>query len=322
VAIERIFPFPERLALALAPVKLARAVGLHRWGPRFIREALALVPAELDRVELPEFSPANGGNLETRNPELETPRAGFVSGCAMSVLFGTTNANSVRLLNRAGCDVVTPGDQACCGALHAHSGRLDLARQCARQNIEAFERANVDVVVINAAGCGSTLKEYGALLADDPAWAERAARFGATVKDLTEVLAPASFALRSGSFALRTCYHDACHLCHAQRITKQPRALVKAIAGENYVELTESDVCCGSAGTYNLTEPEMAARLQRRKIDHILASGAQLVVTTNPGCLLQIRAGLEAAGAREVRALHIADFLAENEVEQVFQPVR
>jgi glycolate oxidase iron-sulfur subunit len=237
------------------------------------------------------------------------PRTGFISGCVMSVLFGKTNAASVRLLNRAGYEVLTPKEQGCCGALYAHSGQLELARQCARHNIEVFEKHNLSSIVINAAGCGSTLKEYGALLRDDPKYAERARAFSSKVKDLTEVLAADNSALRTPHSAITTTYHDACHLAHPQHITKQPRQLVRALVGEKFVELPESDVCCGSAGSYNLTEPEMAERLQKRKVDNILKTGAKIVVTTNPGCLLQIRAGLKKAGAHDVEALHIADFL-------------
>ncbi len=305
VAIEQVFPYPERLELALAPADVVRALGIERWLPGPIRDALALVPSRREHVELAPFSPATavapGGTVR---------RAGFVAGCAMPVLFSATNANTVALLNRAGFDVVLPPGQGCCGALHAHGGQLDEARAFARRNIEAFERAGVGVVVVNAAGCGSTLKEYGSLLADDPAWAGRAKDFAARVRDLTEVLpVPMPTSAPAHPPGSRVTYHDACHLAHAQRITRTPRDLVKAAAGADYVELPEADVCCGSAGTYNLTEPEMAARLQHRKISHILATGARTVITTNPGCLLQIRAGLIAAGAGDIEVLHLADYL-------------
>jgi glycolate oxidase iron-sulfur subunit len=174
-----------------------------------------------------------------------------------------------------------------------------------------FEKVNADVIVINAAGCGSTLKEYGHLLEDDAAWAQRAKNFSAKVRDLVEVLTPAS-ARAPANQALKVTYHDACHLAHAQRITASPRALLKATPGVQFIELPESEVCCGSAGSYNLTEPEMAERLQRRKIENIIRSDAEVVVTTNPGCLLQIQAGLKAANATHIRAIHIADFLNES----------
>jgi glycolate oxidase iron-sulfur subunit len=182
--------------------------------------------------------------------------------------------------------------------------------------VEVFEKLELDAVVINAAGCGSTLKEYGHLLHNDPAWAKRGAAFSAKVKDLTEFLVgktdvPGHSAFRIPHSALPVTYHDACHLAHPQRITKAPRDLVRAVAGKDFIELPEADVCCGSAGSYNLTEPEMAERLQQRKIQNILKTGAQTVVTSNPGCILQIQAGLRKAGAVHARVQHIADFLAE-----------
>lgn len=302
IAIEKIFPFPSRMKLALLPAKITKRLGLEKFLPKFARESLSLVPENCNGATLPEISPASAEKKS---------RVGFVSGCVMSVMFGETNAASVRLLNRAGCDVITPREQVCCGALYAHSGQLELARDCARHNIEAFEKQNLDAIIINAAGCGSTLKEYGHLLHDDPQWAERAKNFSAKVKDITEFLSPSANTLvnRKSPIENRITYHDACHLAHAQRITKPPRDLVKAVAGKNFVELPEADVCCGSAGTYNLTEPEMAERLQNRKIENILKSGAQIVVTSNPGCLLQIQAGLKKAGAYHIKAMHIADFL-------------
>ena len=303
IAIEKVFPFPGRMKLALLPAKIIRALRLEKLLPKFAREALSLVPADASAVQLPLISPPTAGP--------DRGRTGFISGCVMSVLFGNTNAASVRLLNRAGYEVVTPPEQGCCGALYAHSGKLELARACARHNIEVFERHDLAAIVINAAGCGSTLKEYGHLLHDDPAWAERARQFSAKVKDLTESLAQAAREQPANpppSSTAKVTYHDACHLAHPQHITKPPRELVRALVGGNFVELPESDVCCGSAGSYNLTEPEMAERLQRRKIENILKTGAQVVVTTNPGCLLQIRAGLRKAGS-SIEALHIADFL-------------
>jgi len=301
------------MRLALLPAKIMRAVRAEKLLPKFAREALALVPDRTRAVKLPMVSSAATGPRKGR--------VGFISGCVMSVLFGETNAASVWLLNLAGYEVVTPPLQACCGALYAHGGSLERARACARHNIEVFERHNLAAIVINAAGCGSTLKEYGHLLRDDAQWAERADKFSAKVKDLTEWLVNIKFqvprsqgegvadsAPRAQHSPLKVTCHDACHLAHPQRITKQPRELIQAVAGENFVELPESDVCCGSAGSYNLTEPEMAGRLQQRKVENILKTGAQIVVTTNPGCILQLRAGLKKAGAR-VEVLHIADFL-------------
>jgi glycolate oxidase iron-sulfur subunit len=318
VAIEKVFPFSRRMKLALLPARIIRALHAESLLPKFAREALSLIPTDAREGAWPEYSPGapvskparanQRAGLETGAPP--KGRVGFIRGCVMNVLFGDTNEASVQLLNQAGYDVVTPPEQVCCGALYAHGGNLDQARACARRNIEAFEKHELDAIIINAAGCGSTLKEYGHLLRDDRDWAKRGQAFSAKVKDLTEVLEKSK--VQSPMSKVVT-YHDACHLAHAQRITRPPRELLKAAAGENFVELPESDVCCGSAGSYNLTEPEMAERLQRRKIENILKTGAEVVVTTNPGCILQIRAGLKKAGASQIEVLHIADFLERNQ---------
>ena len=308
VAIEKVFPNRALMKMALLPARFTNWLGAGSLLPKFAREALALVPDDVSAGDLPERS------LTCRGGDRRSGRVGFIRGCVMDVMFGPTNLNSVRLLNAAGYDVVTPPSQGCCGALHAHNGNLAQARIAAQANIVAFEKLDLDAIIINAAGCGSTLKEYGHLLAADPAWAERGKKFSAKVKDLTEFLVAnwpdCHSALRTPRSALKVTYHDACHLAHAQRITQPPRVLVKAVAGKNFVELPESDLCCGSAGTYNLTEPEMAARLQHRKTENILRTKADLVVTSNPGCLLQIRAGLKKAGS-PARVMHIADYLAE-----------
>lgn len=316
IAIERVFPFPRRMRLALWPARLIKRWNLTRFVPKQFRDALELIPSDYAEIPLPETSPASTAKT--------TARAGFIRGCVMSILFQETNASSVRLLNEGGADVITPPDQTCCGALYSHNGNLEKARECARRNIEVFERYDLDEIIINAAGCGSTLKEYGHLLHGDPKWAARAEKFSAKVKDLTEWLAVHAPAQAAGDHsanengarqperkAITVTYHDACHLAHAQRITQPPRSLLRQLSGVKFVELPESDVCCGSAGSYNLTEPEMAERLQHRKTDNILRTGAEIVVTTNPGCLLQIQAGLRKTGASHIRAMHIADFLRE-----------
>ena len=297
--IEKMFPVPWRMKLLLAPGRLMKRLRLDRVLPQSLRDSLALIP---DKI-------SGGALLELYPVEKPRGRVGFVSGCVMSVMFGDTNLSSVALLNRAGFDVVVPRQQGCCGALFAHGGNLDGARESAKRNIAAFEKEKLDAIIINAAGCGSTLKEYGHLLAGDSEWAERARAFGEKVKDITEWLA-ASLDVKPSASRERVTYHDACHLAHAQRITKAPRDLVRAVAGPNFIDLPESDVCCGSAGSYNLTEPEMAERLQQRKVQNILRTGAQVVVTSNPGCMLQIEAGLKKAGAK-IRVQHISDFLAE-----------
>lgn len=308
VLVEGIFPNRRATQLALAPAILTKRLGLDRWLPAALRRFLDLVPRKFEKVRpLPAFSAATG-----------TPRlgkVGFIRGCVMDVMFNRTNWNSIQLLNLAGYDVVTPTDQGCCGALHAHSGNLEGAREYARTNLRAFADAAVDQIVINAAGCGSTLKEYEHLLKDDAKWREAAAEFSRGVIDLTEALAasPAFMerlaqvgATQAGALVT---YHDACHLAHAQRVKTAPRQLLAAAVGARFVELPESDVCCGSAGSYNLTEPEMGARLRERKLNNLLSTGAATAVTTNPGCLLQIVAGAERHGST-LCVEHIADFLA------------
>ena len=302
LVIEQVFPFPWRMQVALWPVRVIRVLRLGFLLPKFAREMMELLPQHLTKGNLPAKRLAKG---EARG------QVGFIEGCVMQVMFGDTNESSAELLNRDGWDVLTPKGQGCCGALYAHSGQLAKARDCARRNIAAFEGQPLDAIIINAAGCGSTLVKYGELLKDDPAWANRAEAFSAKVKDLVTWLDSSRFAV-SGSGAKVT-YHDACHLAHAQGITLEPRELVKAKSGGEFIEFAESDLCCGSAGSYNLTEPEMASRLQKRKVQNIIDSGAEVVVTTNPGCLLQIQSGLRKAGAHHIRAVHIADYLLEGD---------
>jgi glycolate oxidase iron-sulfur subunit len=302
--IEKIFPVPWRMKLALVPARFAKTLKLDRILPKKLREPLDLIPDRVSSRPVPEISGA------TVTPAKGS--VGFISGCVMSVMFGDTNRSSIQLLNALGYDVVTPSEQICCGALFAHGGNMEKAREHAARNVKAFAEYKLDAIIINAAGCGSTLKEYGHLL--EGGTGESAGKqFAAKVFDLTEFLVSNGF-LKDGykTVPYRLTYHDACHLAHPQRITKQPRDLVKMVAGGNYVELAEADICCGSAGSYNLTEPEMAERLQSRKIRNIAATGADVVVTTNPGCILQIRSGIEKAAGKKIRVMHIADFLAES----------
>ena len=302
VFIEKVLPVPGRMKLALWPGRVARALGLQRMMPRALREPLEMLPGTIEGWEAPEFSPAASQPAKGR--------VGFIRGCVMSVMFGGTNRSSVNLLNRLGYDVVIPRAQECCGALFAHGGRLAQAREQARRNVRAFRGERLDAIIINAAGCGSTLKDYGHLLRGDPEWGQAGEEFAARVQDLTEFLVGhGALEWRFAADGKRVTYHDACHLAHAQRITTAPRELVRAVAGKSYVELPESDVCCGSAGSYNLTEPGMAGRLQRRKVENIAGTGADVVVTTNPGCILQMEAGLRKAAGKPVQVMHIADFL-------------
>jgi glycolate oxidase iron-sulfur subunit len=225
------------------------------------------------------------------------------------VFFGRVNQASARVLAADGCDVVVPPDQGCCGALALHSGRDGDAREHAKALIAAFERADVEFVIANAAGCGSAMKGYGHLLAAEPAWAARAAAFAAKVRDITEVLAhlqPTRSPRRPLEWTVA--YHDACHLAHGQRVRREPRALLDAIPGLTTVPLADAEICCGSAGIFNLVQPELAADLGRQKLERIKEAGVHIVVTSNPGCILQVEAAARADGyPLEVR--HIIEVL-------------
>ena len=299
--IEKVFPYPRRTSLALLPVRVIRFLHLYGFIPGFASSMLDLVPQRLAKRKLEAKRLAKG---EAKGD------VGFIEGCVMQVMFGDTNESSAELLQRDGWNVVTPGEQGCCGALYAHGGQLEKARECARKNIAAFEGKLMDASSSTLPAAARTLVEYGELLKSDPEWAERAEAFSAKVKDLVTWLDADD--VKPTNDCSKVTYHDACHLCHAQGISSEPRQLIQARAGGEFIEMPESDLCCGSAGSYNLTEPEMAERLQTRKVKNIIDSGAEVVVTTNPGCLLQIQSGLKKAGADHVRAVHIADYLREN----------
>lgn len=253
----------------------------------------------LARAVLPDVTPAVG----TRRYVVAV-----LEGCVQAQFFGETNAATVRVLAANGCEVVVPRGQGCCGALHVHSGEKRMAQRLARRNIAAFEASCADFYIVNAAGCGSTLKEYGDLLADDPAWASRARAFVAKLRDVSEFLAEVGLTMPLGEVRKRATYHDACHLAHGQRITAQPRELLARIPGLELVPLPESDTCCGSAGVYNLTHYSIAMDVLEWKVDAIASTGAEMVVAANPGCIIQIEHGLAKRGLR-VEVIHPIDLL-------------
>lgn len=226
------------------------------------------------------------------------------AGCIMRESFGDTERATVRVLERGGRRVSAPGEQVCCGALHAHAGDGETSRELARLNIDAFAGSDAPIVV-NAAGCGAHLKAYGDLLADDPAWADRATEFARRVRDASEVVTAHDLSTRR---PLRVVYQDACHLAHGQKIRTQPRALLRSIGGVTLVEIADAERCCGSAGIYNITHPAISAELQRQKVASVLAARPDVVVSGNPGCVLQLRAGLRASGS-DVPVVHLVRFL-------------
>ena len=230
------------------------------------------------------------------------------AGCIMQVAFPSVHRATVRMLRRGGLSVVVPSTQGCCGAIALHAGEIDFTRELAKRNIDAFERSRADVYVVNAAGCGSALKEYGELFARDDAWAARAARFSQRVRDVTEVLDAIDLGSPARALDAVATYQEPCHLVHAQRVSGAPRRLLEKIPQLRLVEMDESTVCCGSAGIYNLTHAEMASRLQQRKVEAVIRTGATVVATANPGCAMQVAAGLRAAGYRaDVR--HVVELL-------------
>lgn len=240
-------------------------------------------------------------------------RVGVLVGCAMRVLFGDVNADTVRVLAANGCEVLVNRRQGCCGALHGHSGYGDESRSLARALIDAFTPLDgLDAIVVNSAGCGSQMKEYGQLFADDPAYAGKAAAFAAKVRDVSEWLDEIGWVAPLRSVAPVTmAYHDACHLVHGQGVRDAPRALLSRLPDTTWVTLPESEVCCGSAGIYNFTEPDMARRLQARKLDNILSTSASVIAAGNPGCLAWIASGLKECGLPDIRVVHPVTLLAE-----------
>jgi glycolate oxidase iron-sulfur subunit len=303
-----LFPHPRRLRLLRGPLAAYRRSGLrrllHRSGllrrlPAGMQAMERLLP-DVGRAERPrEVTPARG---ERRR------RVGMLTGCIQRVFFPQVNAATARVLSAEGCEVVAPARQRCCGALSMHAGREEEAQAFARAMIDTFDAAGVDNVVVNVAGCGSSMKEYGHLLRDDPVYAERAAAFSARVRDLSELLAELGPVAERQPLELSVAYHDACHLAHAQGIRAQPRQALASVPGLELREIADAEICCGSAGVYNLLQPEPAAQLGERKAESVLATGADLLVTSNPGCMLQLRASLEARGASLPMA-HVAEVL-------------
>ncbi len=247
-----------------------------------------------------------------QDQRLESPSARGVAflhvGCVMSAAFAPVHEATLRMLQRAGLSVVVPSGQGCCGAIAVHAGEMDFGRELAKRNIIAFERSGADVYVSNAAGCGSALKEYSLLFAGDPDWSRRAESFSKRVRDVTEVLDAMELAVPTRPIDSTITYQEPCHLVHAQRVSGAPRRLLAKIPGLRLIEMDESTVCCGGAGIYNLTQPEMASRLQRRKIAAIERTGATIVATANPGCALQVAAGLRDAHRRTM-VKHIVELL-------------
>ncbi|HEX3758210.1 MAG TPA: heterodisulfide reductase-related iron-sulfur binding cluster [Kofleriaceae bacterium] len=305
-----LFPYPRRLKLAMVLQLVYQRTGLrwltHRLGlvrllPRRLRNLEALMP-QVSAGKLADRLPATLPAAGTRRT-----RVALLPGCVQRVYFPEVNQATLRVLAAEGCEVVVPPALGCCGALSLHAGRDDEARRFARAAIATLEQTAADAIVVNAAGCGSSMKEWGHLLAGDPAWADRARAIAAKVKDVSELLAGQPAVAARHPIRLKVAYHDACHLAHAQRIRAQPRALLAAIPGLELVEL-DSDTCCGSAGVHNLLEPESAREIGERKVESVLAAAPDLLVSANPGCTLQIQMLLRERG-KHVRTAHPIEVL-------------
>jgi glycolate oxidase iron-sulfur subunit len=297
-AIFALFPYKRRLRLLRGPLRAYQASGLptvvrksgllDRLAPK-LAAMEGLAPVLEKREKLPERMPAVGERRAV---------VGMLTGCVQGEFFPGVNAATARVLAAEGCDVVIPRKQGCCGALSVHNGRQEEAESFARATIDAFEAAGVQTVVVNAAGCGSSMKEYAEILADDPAYAERAKAFAASVRDVSELLAELGTVAPRHPLEVTVAYHDACHLGHAQGIRQQPRSLLREIPGLQLKEIPEAEICCGSAGIWNVLNPEPARELGDRKARNIASTGAELLVTANPGCLMQVSSSLERQGTR------------------------
>jgi glycolate oxidase iron-sulfur subunit len=283
---------------------LVRGSGILNLFPRRLRELEAMTPEIQPRFSAELIAPLTPAVGQKKF------RVAMLTGCAQDPIFSNVNRDTVDVLARNGCEIVTPAAQSCCGSLHAHNGEWALAQALARRNIDQFPPGEFDAIITNAGGCGSHLKHYRKLLADDAAYRDRAKLWDQKVKDIHEWLMEIGLLAPAKPINETVTYHDSCHLCHGQKITAQPRQLLRAIPGLKLVDLPESSWCCGSAGVYNLTQPEMAGELLRRKIGHIKSTGAQVVATANPGCLLQIINGARAEGIA-LRIVHPISLLAE-----------
>ena len=312
---------------------LIRHSGILNLLPRRLRELEAMTPEVQASLSADLIAPVTPARSERRF------RVALLTGCAQDLIYSDINRDTAEVLARNGCEVITPPEQSCCGSLHAHNGEWELAQDLARRQIDQFPPEEFDAIITNAGGCGSHLKHYHKLLADDPQYRKRAELWDTKVKDIHEWLVEIGFqnpdcssrgneaepstvatevtrsnyshsTLDTRHSSRRLTYHESCHLCHGQKITSQPRQILRAIPGLNLVELPESSWCCGSAGIYNLVQPEMANDLLQRKLRHIKSTGATIVATANPGCLLQIENGAKQAGLN-LRIVHPITLLAE-----------
>lgn len=289
----KIFPYPQRLKLLLPFVYLVKVLGLKKVFPPTLLNRVSLSASSMFHM-LPEVSSAFGETLLASYPALEErkKKVALLSGCVQGVFFPEINRATIEVLRASGCEVFVPQNQGCCGALSVHSGRLEEGRMFARGLVDLFTALDVDAVVVNSAGCGSTMKEYAEILRGDPVYSEAAALLSAKTVDVMEFLSDAGIGAPLHPLDIRVTYQDACHIVHGQRIRSAPRELLRNVPGLKFTEMPRSDHCCGSAGIYNIMQPEMSARLLSGKISEVEKTGADYLAVGNPGCMIQIRKGL------------------------------
>ena len=308
IVFRKLLPSRANLWLLGALLYLYQASGLKRFVqilhllPRKMGEIESLAP----EIQVPFFFRYYGSVLAAEHAQKY--RVAVLGGCIANISFARLNQATVRVLRKNGCEVSIPAAQTCCGALHVHAGMREEARKLARRNVDAFLAGNYDAIITNAGGCGSTLKEYGELLEHDPAYAEKARRFSALVKDATEFLASIELSANMIAVQIAVTYQDSCHLAHGQRIRSAPRQLLAAVPGVELREMPLSDSCCGSAGIYNIIHTEMALALLKKKMDAVNSTGAGTIVTANPGCMLQLAAGVKKYG-RGQKVAHVVEIL-------------
>lgn len=317
VFFKNIFPYQKRM-IGLTGLlgfyqrsgaqKLAQSIGIMKIFPESMRDMEKVLPKVPKKKAL-----KNRPHHLQPLTENKTKKVAFFSGCLMDTIFMDTNDATTKLLQYAGCEIVIPKLQGCCGALHGHSGELAQARELAKRNIIAFEEAEVDYIITNAGGCGAFLVEYGHLLKDDPEWSERASLFARKIKDITSVLVELKFhqlPLRLDEQIVT--YQDSCHLKNGQKTFREPRVLLQSIKGVQYVEMKDASRCCGSAGIYNIVHADMAMQILDYKMEQAQQTKAKTIVTANPGCLLQMKLGIEREGLTgKVEAVHIVDLLLQ-----------
>jgi glycolate oxidase iron-sulfur subunit len=314
IAFEHLFPHPKRMEWMGTVLWAAQAAGLQNLASKtglikVLPRPMAEMQEAVETVASPKERKKRQLKMNAEKEKLFT--VGLFTGCVMDVMFYETNQATARLLTKAGCEVIFVENQSCCGALHAHSGEMNGAKGLAKRNIEAFEKVNVDFVVNNAGGCGAALKEYHHWFHDEPEWKERAMAFVAKMRDANELLAELPPLTFTKPMNVRITYQDSCHLAHGQGIRNQPRELIRSIPGAQYVELNHADSCCGSAGIYNMTNYEMSMQILDDKMEDVKQTKAHLIVTSNPGCLLQMKQGIIRTGMQDqIEAIHIMDLLA------------